>query len=83
MKDKVDRIAFSAYHLTFDYSRIAQLVEQRTVNPFVAGSSPARGAIHLKGLRKQALFLRLLKVATEWQQYKFFLKLITKIFREF
>jgi len=34
-------------------------------------------------LRKQALFLRLLKVATEWQQYKFFLKLITKIFREF
>ena len=28
----------------------------KTVNPFVAGSSPARGAIHLKGLRKQALF---------------------------
>ena len=26
-------------------SPIAQLVEQRTVNPFVAGSSPARGAI--------------------------------------
>ena len=25
-------------------SPIAQLVEQRTVNPFVAGSSPARGA---------------------------------------
>ena len=25
-------------------SLIAQLVEQRTVNPFVAGSSPARGA---------------------------------------
>lgn len=26
------------------YSSIAQLVEQRTVNPFVPGSSPGRGA---------------------------------------
>ena len=25
-------------------SLVAQLVEQRTVNPFVAGSSPAQGA---------------------------------------
>lgn len=26
------------------YSSVAQLVEQRTVNPFVAGSNPAWGA---------------------------------------
>ncbi len=32
-------------HASLDRSPIAQLVEQRTVNPFVAGSSPARGAI--------------------------------------
>ena len=28
------------------YSLIVQLVEHRTVNPYVAGSSPARGAKH-------------------------------------
>ena len=27
-----------------NYSLIAQLVEQRTVNPFVGGSSPPQGA---------------------------------------
>ena len=31
------------------YSPIAQLVEQMTVNHWVAGSSPARGAKILKG----------------------------------
>ena len=33
-----------------DYSLIAQSVERRTVNPQVAGSSPARGAKNTKGL---------------------------------
>ena len=32
-------------------SALAQLVEQMTVNHWVAGSSPAGGAKHLKGLR--------------------------------
>ena len=27
-----------------NYSLVAQLVEQRTVNPFVVGSSPTQGA---------------------------------------
>ena len=31
--------------LSFKYSRVAQLVEQLTVNQLVAGSSPASGAI--------------------------------------
>ena len=31
-----------------DYSLIAQSVERRTVNPQVAGSSPARGAKYIK-----------------------------------
>jgi hypothetical protein len=31
------------------YSLIVQLVEHRTVNPYVAGSSPARGAKFRKG----------------------------------
>ena len=33
------------------YSSIAQLVEQRTVNPCVPGSSPGRGAKQINGLR--------------------------------
>ena len=35
---------------------ISDSTDFKTVNPFVGGSSPPRGAIHLKGLRKQALF---------------------------
>ena len=31
-----------------EHSLIAQLVERRTVNPQVAGSSPARGAIFIQ-----------------------------------
>ena len=42
-----------------DNSALAQLVEQMTVNHWVAGSSPAGGAKHSsssKGLRKCSLF---------------------------
>src|SRR5205823_3891125 len=38
-------------------SPIAQLAEQRTVNPWVAGSIPARGAILLAGLERRPLAL--------------------------
>ena len=38
-----------------NYSLIAQSVERRTVNPQVAGSSPARGAIIYKGLKAEML----------------------------
>ena len=40
-------------------SPIAQLVEQRTVNPFVAGSSPARGATFKGQIRKDSGFFHL------------------------
>jgi hypothetical protein len=44
-------------HLLPHYSLIAQLVEQMTVNHWVAGSSPARGANILKGrFTKPAFF---------------------------
>ena len=36
-----------------NYSSVAQLVEQLTVNQLVAGSSPARGAINQSFLMKQ------------------------------
>ena len=39
-----------------EYSSIAQLVEQRTVNPCVPGSSPGRGARYLKPCRNVGLF---------------------------
>ncbi len=47
MSNTVDQTAKTDYYVRRSaehYSLIAQLVEQRTVNPFVAGSSPARGA---------------------------------------
>ncbi len=47
MSNTVDQTAKTDYYARRSaehYSLIAQLVEQRTVNPFVAGSSPARGA---------------------------------------
>jgi len=31
-------------------------LDNKTVNPFVGGSSPPRGAIHLKGLRSKPFF---------------------------
>ena len=34
------------------YGALAQLVEQRTFNPFVVGSIPARPTIQNKGLRE-------------------------------
>ena len=37
------------------YSSIAQLVEQRTVNPCVPGSSPGRGAKYSKGFSVYSL----------------------------
>ena len=40
------------------YSSVAQLVEQLTVTPLVAGSSPARGANYPVSLRFTA-FLRI------------------------
>src|SRR5438128_2156384 len=39
-------LLFSAAFPRSEYSGIAQLVEQRTVNPRVVGSSPTAGAIH-------------------------------------
>ena len=47
MSNTVDQTVKTDYYARRSaehYSLIAQLVEQRTVNPFVAGSSPARGA---------------------------------------
>src|SRR5690606_21220744 len=41
----VARISLYYSQPVFGSSSIAQSVEQRTVNPWVAGSSPARGAI--------------------------------------
>ena len=38
------------------HSLIAQLVERRTVNPQVPGSSPGRGARYTKGCSDAALF---------------------------
>ena len=38
------------------HSALAQLVEQMTVNHWVAGSSPAGGAKHEKGLAKASPF---------------------------
>lgn len=42
----------------FTYSSLAQLVEQRTVNPLVAGSSPAGGAIWDSSLRGRSTGLK-------------------------
>jgi hypothetical protein len=44
----IDQMALSLYYHAFTDSSIAQSVEQRTVNPCVAGSSPARGAKYKK-----------------------------------
>ena len=33
-----------------DYSSVVQSVERRTVNPYVTGSSPVRGAIFIMGV---------------------------------
>ena len=54
MLDQIDPNQYDALHLR-GCSPIAQLVEQMTVNHWVAGSSPARGAIQgieLKGILK-------------------------------
>ena len=40
----LDRIGQPQYHAVLVNSLIAQLVERRTVNPQVPGSSPGRGA---------------------------------------
>ena len=47
----IDQEALSQYYHAFTSttdSSIAQLVEQRTVNPCVPGSSPGRGAKYIK-----------------------------------
>ena len=43
----LDQNKYDSIICKFYRSSIAQLVEQRTVNPFVPGSSPGRGAIFL------------------------------------
>ena len=59
----VQYIIFIIYHKTLDllseqiyymprYSGIVQSVEQRTVNPYVAGSSPAARAKKFKGFSR-------------------------------
>jgi len=37
--------------------KISYTIGMKTVNPFVAGSSPARGAIYLKGLHCKPFFI--------------------------
>ena len=44
-------------------SSIAQLVEQLTVNQWVPGSSPGRGAIYIKGLQAIVSLFFCLKTA--------------------
>ena len=46
------------------FSALAQLVEQMTVNHWVAGSSPAGGAKYKKGLRDAQPIALMLKRAT-------------------
>ena len=52
------KIPYNTPHQTimfwWNYSRLVQLVEHRTVNPYVAGSSPASGA---KFLESRDVFL--------------------------
>ena len=55
---------------SFQYSSVAQLVEQLTVNQLVAGSSPARGAKLSNLLQRPCIFQN--------QQY-FFLLYLRKI----
>ncbi|SON48001.1 protein of unknown function [Vibrio tapetis subsp. tapetis] len=45
--------------LTQTCSLLVQLVERRTVNPYVAGSSPAKGATFKKTKSKDLVFFRL------------------------
>src|SRR5690554_4836468 len=51
-----------------DYSSIAQSVEQRTVNPWVAGSSPARGAKLKRVAIRQPFFISISFVCLSRQQ---------------
>lgn len=50
--------ALNRCNRVFTYSSLAQLVEQRTVNPLVAGSSPAGGAIWDSSLRGRSAGLK-------------------------
>jgi hypothetical protein len=54
----IDQNGSNLYYHAFTDSPIAQSVEQRTVNPCVAGSSPARGAKFKYPLRRVFFFLK-------------------------
>jgi hypothetical protein len=51
-RDGVARPKLVRYRPRARWSRIAQLVEQATVNRSVVGSSPTPGANHYNGLRE-------------------------------
>ncbi|CAI8707896.1 hypothetical protein EMIT07CA2_100194 [Brevibacillus sp. IT-7CA2] len=46
-QEVIGSIPFSSTILKYDYSSVAQLVEQSAVNRSVGGSSPSRGAIEM------------------------------------
>ncbi len=46
----IDSVILTEYYQYTVYSPLVQLVERRTVNPYVAGSSPAGGAKFTKNL---------------------------------
>ena len=53
---QVDRQRSKLYYVQLINSLIAQLVERRTVNPQVPGSSPGRGARYRKAYSDVGLF---------------------------